>query len=137
VIDRRPLLLFVSSESLVAILAPARNVKMIPNRISKLVSDRLDRLGMDTHVIDSEMRVMQDVKVGSTSNRSITGTMVSFARALPYYLPQGVWDESDLRIAEDRFSETPYLCSRSLKETSWPIDVARKLLIEKWQKSNS
>ena len=133
VVDRRPLLLFVSSKSLLAILAPARNVKTIPGRLSTLVSDRLQRLRIEEHLIDSEMRAMQDVEVGSTQDRSVTGTMVDFAKALPYYLPIDGWSDSELRSVEDRLSETPCRCSRSYEETIWPRDVTHRLLKERWK----
>ncbi len=133
VIDRQPLLLFVSSKSLLTMLAPARNVKTIPERLSILITDRLRRLGIEDHLVDSELSAMQDVQVGPTQDRSVTGTMVDFAKALPYYLPIEGWSESDLQIVEDRISETPCRCGHSSKKTIWPIDVAPRLLGERWQ----
>jgi len=133
VVDRQPLLLFVSSTSLLAILAPARNVKTLPGRLSTLISERLRRLGIEDHLIDSEMRVMQDVQVGSTQDRSVTGTMVDFAKALPYYLPIDGWSNSELQSVEDRLSETPCRCSRSYEDTIWPLEVTHRLLKERWQ----
>jgi len=133
VVDRRPLLLFVSSKSLLAVLAPARNVKTLPGRLSTLISERLRRPGIEDHLIVSEMRVMQDVQVGSTQDRSVTGTMVDFAKALPYYLPIDGWSDSELQGVEDRLSETPCRCSRSHEETIWPFEVTHRLLKERWQ----
>jgi len=133
VIDRQPLLLFVSSKSLLAMLTTARNVKTIPGRLPSLIGDRLRRLGIEDDLVNSELHVMQDVKVGPTQDRSVTGTMVDFAKALPYYLPIDGWSESDLQIIEDRLSETPCRCGHSSKETIWPIDVTPRLLRERWQ----
>lgn len=133
VIDRQPLLLFVSSKSLLSMLTPARNVKSIPGRLPDLIVERLRRLDIDDHLVDSELSVMQDVQVGPTQDRSVTGTMVDFAKALPYYLPIDGWGEADLQIVENRLAETPCRCSHSAKETIWPIDVTPKLLRERWQ----
>jgi hypothetical protein len=43
VVDRQPLLLLVSSCSLLSILAPARDVRILPNRLATLVASRLRR----------------------------------------------------------------------------------------------
>ena len=133
VVDRQPLLLFVSSKSLLAMLTPARNVKAIPGRLVDLVAERLSRLDLDGRLLELELEAMHDVQVGPTQDRSVTGTMVDFAKALPYYLPYGNWGTVELRIAEDKLSETPCRCSKSFKETIWPLDVTGKLLKERWQ----
>ncbi len=44
VVDRRPLLLFVSSASLLPMLVPARDVRELPERLAGLVKARLSRL---------------------------------------------------------------------------------------------
>ena len=46
VVDRQPLLLLVSSLSLLAIIAPARKVRDLPKRLPRVVVDRLLRLGI-------------------------------------------------------------------------------------------
>ena len=45
VVDRRPLLLLVSSKSLLPMLEPARDVRGLPGRLDLLVAGRLQRLG--------------------------------------------------------------------------------------------
>ncbi len=52
-------------------LAPARNVKSLPERSGALVAARLQRLGADRHLIDFELEAMGDVRVGGTQDRSI------------------------------------------------------------------
>lgn len=131
VVDRQPLLLFVSSKSLLAMLAPARNVKRMPEQFPIMVADRLRRLGVDRNLVDSEVNAMKIVRVGRTQDRSVTGTMVDFAKALPYYLPEAAWDARDLRLAEDRFAETPCRCTRS--DTIWPYRDTVKLLDGRWR----
>jgi len=133
VVDRQPLLLMVSSRSLLAILEPARNVKTLPDRIAELVADRLTRLGIHYRLIEFEARAMESVAVCRTRDRSVTGTLVDFAKALPYYLPCDGWDDGDLRLAEDRFAETPCRCARSIQQTVWPSRMTASLLSEHWQ----
>jgi hypothetical protein len=107
VVDRKPLLLFVSSESLLAILTPARDVKTLPGRFPGIVADRLGRPAVDRDLVDAEAAAMSTVRVGRTRDRSVLGQMVDFAKAIPYYLPVDGWDASDLRATEERLGETP------------------------------
>lgn len=132
VVDRQPLLLLVSAESRLAILTPAREVKNLPKRIGEMVATRLRRLGVDERLIRAELAVMDTAHVGRTLDRSITGQMVDFAKAIPYYLPMGGWDDSSLRLAEDRLAETPCLAARSFGEAILPDRAARHLLQERW-----
>lgn len=137
VIDRQPLLLFVSSKSLLAMLAPARDVKNLPNRFRDLVGDRLERLHVDRDVLRDEMSAMGTVRVGRTDDRSVTGQMVDFAKTIPYYLPVSEWDASTLRLIEDRLSETPCRSSRRFSEVIFPHRTAVQLLMERWSTSGT
>lgn len=132
VIDRQPLLLLVSSGSLLATLVPARDVKNLPKRLRDLVAERLQRLQIDTDVLGGELRAMDTVRVGRTIDRSVTGQMVDFAKAVPHYLPVSEWDASTLRMVEDRLGETPCRSSRRFSEVILPHRAAVRLLTEKW-----
>jgi hypothetical protein len=132
VVDRRPLLLLVSALSRLAILTLARNVKNLPETIGGLVAQRLERLTVNREVIVAEINAMKSVRVGRTRDRSITGQMVDFAKAVPYYLPVGGWDESTLRFVEDRLGETPCLVTRKGHQTVWPDREAVDLLTARW-----
>lgn len=133
-IDRQPLLLLVSSKSLLAVLTPARNVKAFPSRVSEIVANRLERLDVGEHLIRAEIQAMNVAVVGRTLDRSVTGQMVDFAKAIPYYIPVGGLDDSTLRLAEDRLGETPCRCGRSDAETIWPARDAAQLLAEHWSR---
>src|SRR5699024_8428861 len=106
----------------------ARDVKNLPDWVGRLVCNRLKRLGVEDHLIRAEVDAMQRVRVGRTRDRSITGQMVDFAKAIPYHLPVGQWDESALRFVEDRLSETPCLAGRGQWEAIWPGRAALELL---------
>jgi hypothetical protein len=93
---------------------------------------RLRRLGVDEQLIRAELAVMDTVRVGRTIDRSLTGQLVDFAKAIPYYLPVSGWDDSSLRLAEDRLAETPCLAGRSYAEAIIPAHAAPRLLQEKW-----
>lgn len=137
VVDRKPLLLLVSSRSLLVLISPARDVRRLPERLAGLVAERLRRLGLDDRCIQPELVAMTTVGVGPTRDRSVTGTMVHFAKALPYYLPSDGWNRSDLFFAEDRFAETPCLCGRAARDTIWPRERAVQLLAEQSQSVQS
>lgn len=131
VIDRQPLLLLVSAESRLAMLSPARDLKGLPGRLGAMVDQRLARLGVSGSVVRAEVGATGTVRVGRALNRSITGQMVNFAKAIPYYLPVNGWDEGTLRKVEDRLAETPCLCGRSAGPV-WPRETAVRLLENRW-----
>ena len=133
VVDRKPLLLFVSSRSLLAMLTYARNVKALPDHFPDLLGERLGRLGVDSAVIGSEVGATQPVRVGRTRDRSVMGTMVEFAKVLPFYLPEDGWDDYDLLLAELKLAQTPCRCGPSFREAIWPVEHAVKLLEERWR----
>jgi hypothetical protein len=135
VIDRRPLLLLVSSKSLLAIVTPARDVKTLPSRLAQIVGERLKRLPISEAVVASEVEATEHVGVGRTIDRSVTGQLVDFAKALPYYLPVDGWDEATLRTAEERLAETPCRSSRPFAEVIWPRRTAVELLTAAWPAS--
>ena len=62
--------------------------------------------------------------------RLLTGTMVDFAKALPYYLPVNAWDEVTLAIAEEKLWETPCRCGS--REVIWPERDTLRLLTLRW-----
>ena len=132
VIDRQPLLLMISGQSRLAILEPARDVKHLPQRIAAIVCRRLISLGAPRHWIDNEIAAMDPVAVAATKDRSVVGQMVDFAKAVPFYLPEGDWGDPELRTVETRLSETPCLCSGRSEDTIWPKREAMALLSKKW-----
>ena len=132
VVNRRPLMLLVSSRSLLAILTPARDVRMLPERLALLVADRLRRLGIPKGLIDAEVAAMDPVVTAPTRDRSVVGILVDFAHSVPYYLPDGGLDVTKLASVEDRLARTPCHASRRSDEVVFPDTVAPKLLANCW-----
>src|SRR3972149_1435136 len=66
VVGRQPLLLLVSSKSLLPIVLPARDVRSLPGRLGALVASRLQRFGIGPDTIEAELRAMQPVVVAPT-----------------------------------------------------------------------
>ena len=135
VVDRRPLLLLVSSKSLLSILAPARDVKSLPGCLAGIIGDRLRRLDVGSDVVASEVEASRFVRVGKTLDRSVTGQLVDFAKSIPYHLPVQGWDATTLRIAEEQLAETPCRASRRFSEVIFPRDMAIRLLQTTWPAS--
>lgn len=131
-VDRRPLLLLVSAKSRLAILAPARDVRSLPDRLPGMIANRLRQIDVDASLIDAEMGAMHTVLVGRTQDRSVTGQMVDFSKAIPYYLPVNGWDTSTLRKTEERLGETPCRVNRRFEEVIFPQQTALRLLEEQW-----
>lgn len=132
VVDRQPLLLLVSSRSLLSILHPARHVRQLPDRLPDLVGQRLRRLGVADPLVEREVAAMQPVGVGPTRDRSVVGTLVDFERTVPYWLAENSWSELDLRRAEIQLAEAPCRVSAPGRRTLFPCDTAPQLLEEAW-----
>ena len=132
VVDRQPLLLLVSSTSLLPMLIPAQNVRGLPARLAALVEARLRRCGLDDRTIAAETLAMASVAVGPTVNRSVLGIMVDFAKAVPYHLEPGQWGETTLRIVEERLAATPCHAALSWDRVIFPEKKAPEVLRAKW-----
>ncbi len=132
VIDRRPLLLMVSSTSRLPIVTAARDVKSLPHRLPGVLEERLRRLGVSGDCLAREVEAASVVAVSKTIDRSVTGQMVDFAKMLPSYLPELQWDEEDLKFAEDRLEESPCRASLRFEEVIFPRSAAIQLLESKW-----
>lgn len=130
VVDKRPLLLLVSSRSLLSIVLPATDVRTLPKRLAGIVTLRLARLGISQSLTGKERAAMSPVEIGATTDRSVLGIMVDFARMAPYYLEPGNWDDSSLALVEDRLADNP--CFASTPHTVFPRKAAPHLLAAKW-----
>lgn len=133
VVDRQPLLLLVSSRSLLSILEPARHIRELPDRLPGLVRQRLQRFGAVGPLIEREVAAMHPVRVGPTRDRSVVGTLVDFARTVPYCLAENGWSEVDLRLAERQLAETACRVSAPGRSTLFPCDTVLRLLEEAWE----
>ena len=132
VVDRKPLLILVSSSSLLAILAPARDVRSLPTRLSALVEGRLKRLGVPATLVQPEISVMKPVQLAPTRDRSVLGVMVEASRAVAFYLRERGWGEAELYVAEARLAQTPCYASRPMDEVIFPELAAPELLAARW-----
>ena len=132
VIDRQPLLLLVSSTSLLPIVVRARDVRELPVHIGDIVGNRLARLGVATSLIDAERRAMTPVQIAATVDRSVLGIMVDFAKGVPYYLEVGTWDATALTVVEDRLGETPCHAGMPSDRVIYPNEKAPELLAARW-----
>lgn len=132
VVDRQPFLLLVSSRSLLPLLTPARDVRALPQRLPALVATRLRRLGIPRPLIDAEVSAMEPVCIAGTESRSVVGSMVDLAKAIPSYLPVGGWDQMALSFVEARLAETPCRTSSRREAAIIPEDAAPVLLAAGW-----
>ena len=130
VVNRSPLLLLVSSSSLLAVLVPARDVRALPARLALIVSGRLKRLGIPGELVEAETRAAGEVVVAKTNNRSVIGSMNDFANLLSVYL-----EERSYATAEKKLAETPCLSGRRIGEGFYPGRRAAELLERKWKRS--
>jgi hypothetical protein len=135
VVDRYPLLLLVSSRSLLSVITPARDVKGLPQRLAALVEERLRRLGANERDLASEVDATSAVTVAKTEDRSVVGQLIDFAKAIPSYLPESGWSEDELKVVEDRLAETPCRASGPSQSVIFPHETALGLLEGAWSTS--
>jgi hypothetical protein len=83
-VGKQQLILAVSEKTLLPVVVPAVDAKLLPRRLPEALFDVLKALGISWNAIDREMREMQQVVVGRTANRRVLGTMNDLAFALPY-----------------------------------------------------
>jgi hypothetical protein len=131
VVDRRPLLLMVSAESLLPIVVPAKNVKGLPARLPQIVRERLDRLGVADRLIDAEVNAMSPVNVAKTADRAVLGILVEFSTALRYYFESSVAATGTPRELEEWLQETPCFVTAP-RETIHPPSMTAKRLHQRW-----
>lgn len=132
VLDRKPLLLLVSSTSLLPILLPARDVRSVPVRLGAIVEARLARMGIEPSVIEAERTAMVPVRIAPTASRSVLGTVVDFAFLASNYLDPGEWTDETLAVVADRLAEAPCRVTGPSDRTIFPRDRAAELLRAKW-----
>lgn len=132
VVDRRPLLLMVSSTSRLPMVTAARDVKSLPQRLTRILEERLRRLSVPFDYVSREVEAASIVVVSKAIDRSVTGQMVDFAKMLPSYLPELQWNEEDVKFAEDQLEKSPCLASHRFDEVIFPREAAIQLLERKW-----
>ena len=82
-------ILAVSEKTLLPVLLPATEAKLLPKRLPGAVFDVLKGLGIPWGAIDREMGEMQEAVIGRTANRKVLGTLNEFSFAAPYRLVEG------------------------------------------------
>lgn len=131
-IDRKPLLLLVSSTSLLPMVIGAKDVKSLPGRFPGLIEARLRRIGVPAAIAAAETQESVVIGIGRTLDRSVVGQMVDFAKAMRVYVPEGAWDERCLPAVEERLAETPCRASKPQSEVVFPRAKAVELLHNRW-----
>lgn len=132
VVGRQPLLLLVSSTSLLSVLTPSRDVRGLPDRLEVLIATRLQRLGIPAPLIEAEVTAMDPVLVAKTSDRSVIGSLIEFRGTIPFYVPAEGWRDELTPLIESRLAEIPCRVTRRMEDTIYPRDDAFELLQAKW-----
>jgi Domain of unknown function (DUF6933) len=131
VTKRQPLLLLVSSTSLLPVVMPARDVRSLPDCLGVVVASRLRRFGIEPDAIEAELQAMRPVVVAPTVNRSVLGIMVDFAKAIPYYSGDLRTDEG-LVALEDWLAQTPCHAALTGDQVVFPNCKAPEMLRATW-----
>lgn len=132
VVDRQPLLLMISAKSYLAMIVPAKDVAALPGRLAGLLAVRLKRMGIPSSQVAAEERSMHPVIVAPTSDRSVNGILVQFAKEVPVHLPIDGWDATSLPFLEAQLAKVPCHASRRFEDVIVPDGRTPDLLAKKW-----
>ena len=132
VVGRQPLLLLVSSMSLLPIVLPARDVRSLPDRLAVAIASRLQRLGIEPEAIQVECHAMHPVIVAPTVDRSVIGIMVDFAKAVQFNADVGLSTEQGLVEVENLLAQTPCHAASASDRVVFPDQKAPALLRAAW-----
>lgn len=84
-IGRAQVILSVSERSRLPVIVPAKDPKNFPTRLQTTLRGLLRAITPIDPLIDAELAEMQEISYAKSANRSITGTLNEFGRALDYY----------------------------------------------------
>jgi hypothetical protein len=87
-VGRRQLVLLVSERTFLPVVIAAAPSETIVERFRAALADLLHLLKVDQASIGRELAEMQDVTIGRTVSRQVTGVSVDFAKALSYFPAQ-------------------------------------------------
>lgn len=132
VVARQPLLLLLSTSSLLAIVLPARDVRSLPIRLASVVAERLRRLGVEEELIAAEVHAMERVVTAPTGDRSILGNLVDLAKIIPYYFEKGFGAGQELAGLEDWLEKRPSHAATVAAPYVFPDRHAMALLRARW-----
>lgn len=132
VVNRQPLLLLVSSASLLPMIVPASDVRSLPARLASLVKIRLRRLGLASRSSTVRSGKWGRWSSAKPSTNRFPESMVDFAQGIPYYLEAERWDETTLATVEQRLAETPCHAAHRPDRVIFPETKAPELLRARW-----
>ncbi len=123
-VDRRPLVLAVSSRTLLPVLLPLAPAKTLASRFPGALAEMLEALIINGARIDVEVAALSEHTIAATNNRRVLGTMNDFIFMMPHYAPGTPLIEEALQLAKAPCSpigmESPDQLTRQLFATEEP-----------------
>jgi hypothetical protein len=89
-------------------------------------------MGIPAPLIAAEAQAMSPVRIAKTTDRSVLGIIVDFAKGIPFYLEVGGWDQTTLPFVESRLAETPCYAGRRFEDVVFPDKKTPELLAARW-----
>ncbi len=132
VVDRRPLLVAVSANGYLPLIAPARHLTDLAERFPELVAGRLKRLHLSARAWFGEVDAMEEVVIAPTGDRVVNGVLTRLAMEVPYHLPVGAWNSRTLAEFEDRAMEIPWHASQRGDRVVIPENALDGLFTARW-----
>lgn len=112
IVARQHLVIAVSEKSLLPVLIPAKKLNDFPERVREQLGLMLQCLSVNHESIEKELSHMRDWTFSKTSNRSVIGMMVDFAKLIEYYDPYHLQEQSlldtSLKLAHTPCSPIEY-----------------------------
>lgn len=122
-IGRHRLILCTNERSLLTVVAPAKNLPELPERLRRSVLQLLVRIGVSIAQTFAEVGETHEVRFDRTANRSVLGSMNEFRYSAEGYFQSGeavvFLDNLDIQLSRTPCEPLSY---------DYPMDRARKLL---------
>lgn len=119
---RRQVLLFVSERSRLAVITPAKEMRLLASHLTRHLFDLLDRLNAKHDWMDAEIRQMADVRYAPAQNRSVLGTMTDYKFQIERLVAES------LEICEIAIALRLSVCPIGPFQYKNPTEVTRDLL---------
>jgi hypothetical protein len=123
---RSQILLFVSDNSRLAVVTPAREARLLAGHLTLHLSTLLASMGVPQEWIEAEVREMAEVSIASTRSRSILGTMNDYS-----YQIDAMMEDSRL-ISPLEIALSLSICPIGPMQYRNPADVTMELFKSKY-----
>ena len=117
------LVLCISERTLLPVVVPAKNPKLLLARVHEAVSETLTAVGISQSAVAAELEEMKEFRIGRTASKRVLGSLTEFM----FYLEHALYAHPTLSLFDHalRLADTP--CKPI--EYSFPSEATKALFL--------